>query len=122
MPSYPSAFARNVLGNRSSNTSLLQTRYDPTHDAFASRFFFCQQLHPSEMSGSAIKIALNGSIGLEVTPPEEVSSPGVSSNMSAVTVPSLFHQPPPSPLQQMSSSSPVPSPHSSQEHLQGTIV
>lgn len=72
----------------------------------------CSQLHPSEMTGSAIKIALNGSIGLEVTPPEEVSSPGMSSNTSMVTVPSLHHPPP----------SPVMSPHSSQEHLQGTIV
>ncbi|XP_050423570.1 potassium channel subfamily T member 2 isoform X2 [Adelges cooleyi] len=86
------------------------------------------QLHPSEMSGSAIKIALNGSIGLEVTPPEEVSSPGLSSNTSVVTggpsslpaqqqlqsVPSVHHQP--------ASPSPVLSPHSSQEHLQGTIV
>jgi len=73
----------------------------------------CSQLHPSEMSGSAIKIALNGSIGLEVTPPEEVSSPGMSSNTSMVTVPSLHHPPLPSP---------VMSPHSSHEHLQGTIV
>ncbi|XP_050423575.1 potassium channel subfamily T member 2 isoform X7 [Adelges cooleyi] len=86
------------------------------------------ELHPSEMSGSAIKIALNGSIGLEVTPPEEVSSPGLSSNTSVVTggpsslpaqqqlqsVPSVHHQP--------ASPSPVLSPHSSQEHLQGTIV
>ncbi|XP_050055590.1 potassium channel subfamily T member 2 isoform X3 [Aphis gossypii] len=71
------------------------------------------QLHPSEMSGSAIKIALNGSIGLEVTPPEEVSSPGMSSNTSMVTVPSLHHPP---------LASPVMSPHSSHEHLQGTIV
>lgn len=79
------------------------------------------------MSGSAIKIALNGSIGLEVTPPEEVSSPGLSSNTSLVTggpsmqqqqqqqsVPSVHHQSP--------SQSPALSPHSSQEHLQGTIV
>lgn len=77
---------------------------------------FCSQLHPSEMSGSAIKIALNGSIGLEVTPPEEVSSPGMSSNTSMVMVPSLHHP------TTMSSSSPAMSPHSSQEQLQGTIV
>ncbi|XP_050535065.1 potassium channel subfamily T member 2 isoform X3 [Daktulosphaira vitifoliae] len=80
------------------------------------------ELYPSEMSGSAIKIALNGSIGLEVTPPEEVSSPGLSSNTSVVIggpsvqqqQQSIHHQPP--------SPSPVLSPHSSQEHLQGTIV
>ncbi|VVC31603.1 Hypothetical protein CINCED_3A002670 [Cinara cedri] len=68
------------------------------------------ELHPSEMSGSAIKIALNGSIGLEVTPPEEVAPPSVSSNTSIVTVPSLHHQ--------SVAQSPAMSPHSSQEHLQ----
>lgn len=84
------------------------------------------------MTGSAIKIALNGSIGLEVTPPEEVSSAGgvMSSNASGVLSAPLQPLPPSPPQQQQSqppppppqSSTPLASPHSSQEHLQGTIV
>lgn len=35
---------------------------------------------PLPVETSGIKIALNGSIGLEVTPPEENSSPSMSSN------------------------------------------
>ncbi|GLV33936.1 slowpoke 2 [Carabus blaptoides fortunei] len=39
-----------------------------------------------------IKIALNGSIGLEVTPPEEVGAPGLSSNTSLlINPPSLMN-------------------------------
>lgn len=47
---------------------------------------------------SSIKIALNGSIGLEVTPPEENSSPSISSNTGLLVAPPQ------------------------QEHLHGTIV
>ncbi|KAL1117417.1 hypothetical protein AAG570_004743 [Ranatra chinensis] len=38
---------------------------------------------------SGIKIALNGSIGLEVTPPEENSSPSISSNTGLLVAPPL---------------------------------
>ncbi|XP_054274110.1 potassium channel subfamily T member 2-like isoform X3 [Macrosteles quadrilineatus] len=63
---------------------------------------------PSQMSteSAGIKIALNGSIGLEVTPPEENSSPSISSNTGLLISPP--HQ--------------MPSPAASTEHLQGTIV
>lgn len=44
--------------------------------------------HFSSNHSNPIKIALNGSIGLEVTPPEEVSAPVMSSNTS------LFINPP----------------------------
>ncbi|KAG8252561.1 potassium channel, sub T, member 2 [Homalodisca vitripennis] len=62
----------------------------------------------SQMSteSAGIKIALNGSIGLEVTPPEENSSPSISSNTGLLISPP--HQ--------------VPTPAASTEHLQGTIV
>lgn len=46
--------------------------------------------HFSSNHSNPIKIALNGSIGLEVTPPEEVGAPVMSSNTS------LFINPPPS--------------------------
>lgn len=36
---------------------------------------------------ASIKIALNGSIGLEVTPPEENSSPSISSNTGLLISP-----------------------------------
>nr|XP_018901015.1 PREDICTED: potassium channel subfamily T member 2 isoform X3 [Bemisia tabaci] len=62
-----------------------------------------QSIQPSD---TAIKIALNGSIGLEVTPPEEVSSPSITSNTGLVS----------------SHPSPTPSPSQNAEHLQGTIV
>lgn len=82
------------------------------------------QLQPSD--SSSIKIALNGSIDLKVTPPEEVGSPSISSNTGLVVVPpqqisqmssvSHGHHPsPPSPVSASGISS-------SSEQLQGTIV
>ncbi|XP_075228853.1 slowpoke 2 [Lycorma delicatula] len=59
-----------------------------------------------------IKIALNGSIGLEVTPPEENSSPSISSNTGLLMTPTHMPQALP----------PPPSPAATTEHLQGTIV
>lgn len=86
-------------------------------------YFQLQQ--PSE--SSSIKIALNGSIDLKVTPPEEVGSPNICSNTGLVVIPpqqisqmsqiSHGHHPPPS--------SPISGPGispSSSEQLQGTIV
>ncbi|XP_024081245.1 potassium channel subfamily T member 2 isoform X5 [Cimex lectularius] len=54
---------------------------------------------PLPVETSGIKIALNGSIGLEVTPPEENSSPSISSNTGLLVGPT-----------------------GTQESLQGTIV
>lgn len=46
--------------------------------------------HFSSNHANPIKIALNGSIGLEVTPPEEVGAPVMSSNTSLyINPPSL---------------------------------
>ncbi|CAH1394500.1 unnamed protein product [Nezara viridula] len=42
---------------------------------------------PPATETSGIKIALNGSIGLEVTPPEENSSPSISSNTGLLVAP-----------------------------------
>ncbi|CAA9998792.1 unnamed protein product [Nesidiocoris tenuis] len=58
---------------------------------------------PLPVETSGIKIALNGSIGLEVTPPEENSSPSISSNTGLLVAPQ--------------SSGPT-----NPESLQGTIV
>uniref|UniRef100_A0A8D9A0J7 Potassium channel subfamily T member 1 n=1 Tax=Cacopsylla melanoneura TaxID=428564 RepID=A0A8D9A0J7_9HEMI len=68
---------------------------------------------------SSIKIALNGSIGLEVTPPEEVTPPSISSNTGLVVAP----PPPPPPLQHGPgpSSAPRTGPPDP-DHLQGTMV
>lgn len=85
-------------------------------------FFF--QLQSSDTN--SIKIALNGSIDLKVTPPEEVGSPSISSNTGLVVIPP--QQMPQIPQMQHSlhgsPSSPVSAAgHSvSNEQLQGTIV
>lgn len=78
------------------------------------------QLQSSD--SNSIKIALNGSIDLKVTPPEEVGSPSIASNTGLVVVP------PPSQQAQMMSHSHHASPSSpvavssSTDQLQGTIV
>lgn len=69
------------------------------------------QTHQTNES-APIKIALNGSIGLEVTPPEENSSPSISSNTGLLMTPT--HTPQALP--------PPPPPAATTEHLQGTIV
>ncbi|XP_039287560.1 potassium channel subfamily T member 2-like isoform X15 [Nilaparvata lugens] len=77
--------------------------------------------HQSSDAPAPIKIALNGSIGLEVTPPEENSSPSISSNTGLLMTPSSMplHNPPsiiPPPSSSSNSSS------QQEQHLQGTIV
>lgn len=82
-----------------------------------------------------IKIALNGSIGLEVTPPEEptpllgVPSPShagaggsISRHGSAVGLNVQEMNQPAIQIQQESPSPTSPQPPSHQQHLQGTIV
>ena len=82
------------------------------------------QLQSSDTN--SIKIALNGSIDLKVTPPEEVGSPSISSNSGLVVVPpqQIPRTPQTTHSHHASPSSPVSAagPSVSSEQLQGTIV
>lgn len=84
------------------------------------------QLQSSD--SSSIKIALNGSIDLKVTPPEEVGSPCISSNTNLVVLPTPAPPPPPpapahfSPVAHSHHASPSPSSSPTADSLQGTIV
>ncbi|KAK7583793.1 hypothetical protein V9T40_004756 [Parthenolecanium corni] len=84
------------------------------------------QLQSSD--SSSIKIALNGSIDLKVTPPEEVGSPCISSNTNLVVLPTPAPPPPPpapahfSPVAHSHHASPSPSSSPTADSLQGTIA
>lgn len=107
----------------------------------------CGISHFSSNYSNSIKIALNGSIGLEVTPPEESSPPIISSNTALVVNPplagmssagstlSLTHQPSllglnlqnapfgePAVSQQTALPPTASSAGTDPQHLQGTIV
>ena len=81
---------------------------------------FWFQLQPTD--SSSIKIALNGSIDLKVTPPEEAGNQTIASNTGLVVVPPQMASMPHS--HHGSPSSPVSAAgqSASNEQLQGTIV